>query len=230
MSAPMVPVFIMGKRFEVPLGLTIVKAYEHAGFQLVRGVGCRGGICGACATVYRLPGDHHRRTGLGCQTAVVPGMILAPVPFYPTQRPPYDLDAITDPALGAAQVFPEIQNCLGCNACNKICPQDIDVMGYVAAILAGDLEKASDLSFDCIMCGLCASTCPAEISQFNVALLARRLYARYMTKGSSKVPRRAEEIRNRKYDAEVARLASLGEVELKKLYASREMLTEMVTK
>lgn len=230
MSAPIVPVFILGKQFEVPAGLTILKAYEYAGFQLVRGVGCRGGICGACATVYRLTGDHRRRTGLGCQTAVCPGMTLAPVPFYPTQRPYYDLDTITDPALGPAQHFPEIQNCLGCNACNKICPQGIDVMGYVAAILVGDLEKASDLSFDCVMCGLCASTCPAEISQFNVALLARRIYSRYMVKGSANVPRRTEEIRTGKYEAAVQRLAGLGEAELKKLYAEREMIIAMVYK
>lgn len=226
----MVPIFILGKQYEVPEGLTIVKAYEYAGFQLVRGVGCRGGICGACATVYRLPGDYRRHTGLGCQTAVSPGMILAPIPFYPTQRPSYDLASFPDPALGPAQAFPEIQNCLGCNACNKICPQGIDVMGYVAAILAGDLEKASDLSFDCVMCGLCASTCPAEISQFNVALLARRLYARYMVKGSNNMPRRVEEIRAKKYDAEVLRLSSLEEAELRKLYAAREMITSMVTK
>ena len=37
-----------------------------------------------------------------------------------------------------------------------------------------DHEKVADMSFDCIMCGLCASRCPAEIVQYNVALLARR--------------------------------------------------------
>lgn len=226
----MVPIFISGKRFEVPLGLTIVKSYEYAGFRLVRGVGCRGGICGACATVYRFAGEHRRRAGLGCQTAIVSGMILAPIPFYPANRPAYALEAIPDPTLGVARVFPEIEGCLGCNACNKICPQGIDVMGVIAAVLVGDLEKASDLSFDCVMCGLCASTCPAEISQFNVALLARRLYARYMVKGSNNIPRRVGEIRSGKYDEAIERLVSLGEDDLKKLYATREMITDMVTR
>jgi len=40
-----VPIFIMGKRYEVPASLTIQKAMEHAGYQLIRGCGCRGGIC-----------------------------------------------------------------------------------------------------------------------------------------------------------------------------------------
>jgi ferredoxin len=64
MSAPTVTVTIMGKKHDVPLGLTILKAYEYAGYQLVRGVGCRGGVCGACATVYRLPNESRRRACL----------------------------------------------------------------------------------------------------------------------------------------------------------------------
>ena len=40
----MIPVFIMGKRYEVPEGLTIMKAMEYAGYQFIRGCGCRGGI------------------------------------------------------------------------------------------------------------------------------------------------------------------------------------------
>jgi hypothetical protein len=53
-EVPKVPIFIMGKRYEVPASLTIQKAFEYAGYQLIRGCGCRGGICGACGTVYRL--------------------------------------------------------------------------------------------------------------------------------------------------------------------------------
>lgn len=226
MTTPTVPVTIMGKRYDVPPGLTILKAYEYAGHQLVRGVGCRGGVCGACATVYRIAGDHRRRGCLACQTAVQPGMILAPVHSFPTNRPAYELDELQDPRRAVLRVYPEVQRCLGCNACNKICPHGIDVMGYVAAILAGDLEKAADLSFDCVMCGLCATTCPAEISQFNAALLARRLYARNLVKASPNVRTRTAEIRSGKYGPELARLAAAGEAELKQLYAGREFKGE----
>ena len=38
----LVPIFVMGKRYEVPDSLTIQKALEYAGYMLVRGCGCRG--------------------------------------------------------------------------------------------------------------------------------------------------------------------------------------------
>ncbi|MGQ9667488.1 MAG: 2Fe-2S iron-sulfur cluster binding domain-containing protein, partial [Anaerolineae bacterium] len=53
MAEELIPVYIMGKQYNVPPGLTIMKAMEYAGYRLVRGVGCRAGFCGACATVYR---------------------------------------------------------------------------------------------------------------------------------------------------------------------------------
>ena len=53
----LIPVNVMGKRYEVPRGLTIMKALEYAGYRLTRGCGCRGGVCGACATIYRKKGE-----------------------------------------------------------------------------------------------------------------------------------------------------------------------------
>ena len=46
----MIPVYIMGKQYMVPEALTIMKAIEYAGYQFIRGCGCRGGVCGACST------------------------------------------------------------------------------------------------------------------------------------------------------------------------------------
>ena len=43
----MVDIYIMGKRYEVPESLTIMKAMEYAGYRLIRGCGCRSGFCGA---------------------------------------------------------------------------------------------------------------------------------------------------------------------------------------
>ena len=53
----MVNIYLYGKKYEVPESLTIMNAMEYAGYQLVRGVGCRCGFCGACATIYRIKGQ-----------------------------------------------------------------------------------------------------------------------------------------------------------------------------
>ena len=39
-------IYIQGKKYEVPAGLTIMKSIEYAGYQIKRGCGCRGGVCG----------------------------------------------------------------------------------------------------------------------------------------------------------------------------------------
>ena len=53
----MVDVYLFGKKYSVPDDLTIMRAMEYAGYQLIRGCGCRNGFCGACATIYRIKGD-----------------------------------------------------------------------------------------------------------------------------------------------------------------------------
>ena len=45
-GAKTIPVYVMGKKYEVPETLTIMKAMEYAGYQFIRGCGCRGGVCG----------------------------------------------------------------------------------------------------------------------------------------------------------------------------------------
>ncbi len=79
--AALIPIYYLGKKYLVPDGLTIMGAVEYSGFRLIRGCGCRGGFCGACATVYRVPGERQIRVGLACQTQIVPEM---PLLFYHT--------------------------------------------------------------------------------------------------------------------------------------------------
>jgi len=38
----------------------------------------------------------------------------------------------------------------------------LPVIDIMAAAMRGDIANAADLSFDCIMCGLCATRCPAS--------------------------------------------------------------------
>ena len=88
----LVTVNIMGKAYKVPAEATIMGAIEYAGYQIKRGAGCREGFCGACATVFRLPGDYKIYTGLACTTLVQDGMFLAQLPFIPAEKPVYDIN------------------------------------------------------------------------------------------------------------------------------------------
>jgi succinate dehydrogenase/fumarate reductase-like Fe-S protein len=176
MTAKKIPIYIMGKKYDVPETLTIMKAMEYAGYQFVRGAGCRGGICGACGTVYRKPGDYRIHVGLACQTMVEPNMYLTQLPFYPANRAVYDWETVEPTGEAVAALYPELFRCVACNSCTKVCPMDVQVMDYISAIKRGDLKLAMQLSFDCIQCGICASRCMGELPQYHIAQLVRRLY------------------------------------------------------
>jgi len=222
-DADLIPVYIMGKQYMVPPTLTIMKAMEYAGYTLIRGVGCRGGFCGACGTAYRVMGDPKLYFGLACQTVVQPGMYLAQIPFFPAQRATYDITQLEPTATTLFTTYPELLRCLGCGACTKACPQEIDVRMYMAAGMKGDIATMADLSFDCIMCGLCAVRCPAEEAQYNIAILARRLYGRYLAPRSKHLQERLGEIKAGGFDAQLAELKQLNREELVARYQAREI-------
>ncbi len=219
----MVEIFILGQRYEVPEGLTILKAWEWSGFQLKRGVGCRGGFCGACGTVYRLSGDYRLRYALACQTVVEPGMVLGPIPFFPAQRAAYHLEDLSPDGETLLNLYPEISRCFGCNTCTKACPQELDVLGYMAASLRGDIAAAADLSFDCILCGLCVARCPAELVPPHVGLLARRLYGKYLAPRAEHMHQRVAEIDGGAFRTDLEALKGLSVDQLKARYAARDI-------
>jgi ferredoxin len=219
----MIDIVIMGQKFEVPESLTILKAYEWSGFRLTRGVGCRGGFCGACGTVYRLDGDHHLYYALACQTVVQPGMILGQIPFFPAQRPQYHLEELSAIGDTILKLYPETLRCFGCNTCTKSCPQDIEVLDYIAAALRGDLEALANLSFDCIQCGLCVARCPAELVPPNIALIGRRLYGKYLSPPAHHLDQRVNEINSGVFQSEISGLVSLPLDELRARYNAREI-------
>ena len=226
MSEELIPVFIMGKRYDVPPSLTIMKAMEYAGYQLVRGVGCRGGFCGACATVYRLQGDDTLYFGLACQTVVQPNMYLAQIPFFPAQRADYDISTLQPRPERLFSLYPELLRCLGCGTCTKACPQELDVKGYMAAAMRGDIARVANMSFDCIMCGLCAARCPVGEAQYNIAVLCRRLYGRYLAPRSQHLEDRLEEIEEGKFNEALEELKGLSAQELKERYKARDIEPE----
>lgn len=218
----MVSVYIMGKEHLVPFGLTIMKAMEYAGYKFVRGSGCRAGFCGACSTVYRKKGDYKLETALACQTTVEDGMYLTQIPFVPANKATYDVDEL-DPAVNPIlHLYPEVARCVSCNLCTRSCPQSLEVMDYIQASLRGDIEEAAKLSFDCIQCGLCAVRCMAEISQYHVGQLARRLYGKYYQSSPGHLKKRIEQMDRGDFDEEMEKLTALDIEALQKLYKERD--------
>jgi succinate dehydrogenase/fumarate reductase-like Fe-S protein len=219
----MIPIYIMGKRYMVPDALTIMGALEYAGYKLIRGVGCRAAFCGACATVYRIDGDPKLHIGLACGTQVEAGMHLTQIPFYPAERADYRLDEL-EPTFGTlVSLYPQVLKCLGCGTCTKSCPQDLQVKDYMAAAMRGDIARVADLSFDCIMCGMCVSRCPAEEAQPNIAILARRLYGKYMAPKAEHLAERVVEIQSGAYDEGFVEIKALAEAQLRERYNTRDI-------
>ncbi len=218
-----VTVFIMGKGYQVPAEATIMGAMEYAGYQIKRGAGCREGFCGACATVYRLPGDYKIYTGLACTTIVEKDMWLSQLPAIPAHKSIYDINKIEPNVATIQKLYPEVFRCVACNSCTKACPQDLEVMDYIQAAKRGDIEAVMDLSFDCLCCGLCAIRCPAEIVQFNVGILAKRLYGKYLAPKSKELNIRIKEIKKNKYNKEYNDLMTANKKDLKKQYYERDM-------
>ena len=205
-----VTIYFMGKRYKVPEGLTILKALEYLGYRLIRGVGCRGGFCGACTTVYRKHGDYRLYVGLACQTPVEDGMYLTQIPFVPAEKPRYDIEKMSPSSSVVLALFPEIARCIACNTCTKVCPQELQVMDAIQAILRGDIAKAARLTFDCISCGSCTLRCPAEIQHFYVFQLVRRLYGKYIAPKAKHLEKRVKEIEQGLYEEKLNKVISGG--------------------
>jgi heterodisulfide reductase subunit C len=217
-----IEIYIMGKAYRVPADLTILTAMEYAGYKFVRGVGCRQGFCGACATVFRKKGDYKLQTGMACQTRAEDGMYLAQIPFTPAEKAEYDITKEPYEASVFIKYYPEVTRCVSCNTCTKACPQDLEVMDYVQAAIRGAFDALADVSFDCIQCGLCAMRCPAEIVQYHVAQLGRRMYGRYGQGAPDHLRKRVKEITEGKFNQDMEKITKCSIEELRKIYTERE--------
>ncbi len=209
----MIPIYVMGKKFEVPEELTILKALEYSGFDIKRGCGCRGGVCGACATVFRRAGEYRITTGLACQTVIEPEISLVQLPFVSTRKSLVPVRDIDPDSLDVAKTYPELMRCMGCNTCTKSCPVDLDVMGYVSAAIRGDWEAVVEGSIECVGCGMCAARCPGELTPFNIALFVRRVYGMNLPR-SEQLGQRLKEIDEGIYDDELVKLKTMPNDEM----------------
>jgi len=121
------------------------------------------------------------------------------------------------------QLYPEIYACIGCNACTKACPQELNVMQYIAYAQRGDYKKCAELSFDCVMCGICSSRCPAGISHPQVAMLARRLNGKYIAPEAQHLTKRVKEIEDGECAKALEAIMNKPVEELKELYNHRDI-------
>lgn len=219
----MIDVYIFGKKYTVPSTLTIMDSMEYAGYQLTKGCGCRSGFCGACSTIYRVKGDKELKIALACQTKVEDGMYFTQLPFFPGEKPLYDINAFEPNMDVMGKFYPEIYKCIGCNSCTNGCPQDLNVMQYIAYAQRGEFEKCAHESFDCVSCGICASRCPAGITHYNAALLARRLTGKYIAPRTGHLTEKVAEIIAGKHDDSIKEIMDKNIEELKELYNSRDI-------
>ena len=213
-----IPVMVMAKRYDVPQGLTIMKALEYAGYKLTRGCGCRGGVCGACATIFRKKGEYRLQVGLACQTVVEPDIYILQLPFFPANKALYEINTVIPDDLNVIKYYPELLRCMGCNTCTNSCPMELEVMSYISATIGGDYEKVVELSMECVACGLCAARCPAELAPFNIALLIRRMVGKHLIQPSPQLAKRLEEIQAGKYEKELQELKNTAQGEIEKKY------------
>jgi len=221
----MLNIYIMGKHYEAPEGLTIQTALEYCGYNIVRGCGCRAGFCGACATIYSFTYDPTISYALACQKEIEQNMVILQMPFFPSTEALYNLEDL-EPKEGEnklLELYPDLLTCFGCNNCTKTCPQDLLVMDFVSDALRGDYEKVHEKSFDCVLCGLCAARCPQGIQPYNIALAARRLRGSYLTPVPQHNLDRVKEIEEGRFDADLEALKKSDEAELRRRYAEREI-------
>lgn len=213
-SDDQVSIEFMGKTYRVSKDVTLLRALLETGWDSVKGLGCLGGCCGACASFYRLPGETHVRTGLACLIPVQDGISFSLIGRFPVPKPTYDLTKIEDPRQALFDLFPETAGCRNCGSCLAACPQGIDVMRGMWCAVFGDFRAVADLFQSCVQCGLCARVCGAGLRPFLVAVYARRALGAVLSTRPTDLDACILRIESGQYQAEwEATLHGLGEPE-----------------
>ena len=226
-----VTIEVEGASYSVSAEITVIQAMWQLGRPMIHGVGCLGGVCGACPIMYRLapvkvgPGaegydlkevvggrnENHgaptssqmeSKTALACQTPVQEGMSIT---FFPSDASKKAISPLPSAAPDRQTLFkyyPETKRCTACRSCTSVCPQGIDVMGGVRAAINGDLSVVAEKFTSCVMCGLCATVCEVRIRPHRVGMYTRRLVGAFYPKAPVDLLKRIDEIGSGKYEAE----------------------------
>jgi succinate dehydrogenase/fumarate reductase-like Fe-S protein len=208
----MLTIELEGRKIKVPEGLTVIEALWDTGHDVKRGIGCLSGLCGACTVAYLEAGAQRVKFGLGCQTVVAEGMHVIMLPYFPSRMAVYDMENMSNPLQEVANHYPELASCNDCKACN-ICPEWIDVAGFVKAAKEGGYEHTAEKVMDCHMCGLCASRCAKSIAPQYVGLYIQRSCSRQRPLPSN-LAKRLQQMDELAKDPEFAQVGTLSADEI----------------
>lgn len=210
-----ITVEIMGTQYQVPEGLTMLQAMWHTGNRLTRGVGCLGGICGACSTSYRTKDSIKIKNALACQTLIEDGMSFSLIySYYPNRKVPYDYKTFEEPKQDLFRYYPEAALCRNCDACTEACPKGIDVRTAIWKAVFGDFKECAELFLPCVMCSLCVPVCIADIAPNQVGIFVRRAQGIFFEERPPHLRDRVEEIERGVFDSEWERVLALSDAEL----------------
>lgn len=200
--SPLVTIEVDGASYAVPGALTVIQAMWKLGRPMIHGVGCLGGVCGACPISVRLPNQFDSKTALACQTEVQEGMAITFFPSDSSKKAIYRLPSERPTNKTLFQSYPETRRCTACRACTTVCPQGIDVMGGVRAAINGDFTIMAEKMTSCVMCGLCAAVCEVQIKPHRIGVYARRVVGAFYPQAPTQLLSRVEEIHSGKFNAE----------------------------
>ncbi len=200
--ANQVSIDFMGKPYRVSKDLSLLGALLEIGWDSVKGIGCMGGCCGACATLYRLPNETHVKAGLACRTPVTEGISFSFVGHYHSPKPNYDVSELSDPEQALFDLFPEVTTCRNCEMCPPMCPQGINPMEGMWYATFGNFAKVAEMFKSCVQCGLCARVCAMGIRPHLVAVYASRVQGARLMDPPSNLLDRIAQIESGTYQAE----------------------------
>jgi CO dehydrogenase/acetyl-CoA synthase alpha subunit len=147
------------------------------------------------------------------------GMSFSMVPPFPARKATYDISKLQDPKQDLFNLYPEAPLCRNCNACTEACPQQIDVREGVWKAVFGDFKSVSEMFMDCVMCGLCAPVCIADIAPSLVALYVSRAQGAHFTEKPERLEHRIQEIEAGRFNDEWDRILKMSDQELAELCA-----------
>ncbi len=195
---------INGEDITVPHSMTAIQAVWHSGTPMVQGVGCLEGVCGACKAMVKRKDSSDVKMELACQTLVEEGMEVIFINLPTENHHSYELSDLKNSWETEADfnnIFPEAKHCRHCDGCNIACPKEIEVEKVVNLSVEGKFKEAGELFLECVMCGLCLTSCPERITPNHVGLFARRATAYFHIRPSNLIDR-IEEINKGKLEVE----------------------------